>query len=89
MRRVSSKQCDQAYRDDHSDDTVRQRRERHEREQELRRIHVALLILEDRVVESRVRRVAVEHGLGRRQVREADVPGEEARAPRSARRRRP
>ena len=48
---------------------------------ELRRIHVPLLILEDGVVERRVRRVAVEYRVRGREVREAHVPGEEALAP--------
>ncbi len=64
--------------DDHRNDTLRQVRERDERQQELRRIDVALLVLEYRVVQPRVRRVAVQDVGGGRQVREADVPGQEA-----------
>ena len=51
--------------------------ERHEREDELRRIDVPLLVLEDRVVDRRIRRVAVEDRLGGRQIREANIPGEQ------------
>ena len=47
-------------------------------EEELRRIDVSLLLLEDRIVERRIGRLPVEHGVGRGQVREPDVPGEEA-----------
>ena len=60
------------------DDRDGQERQRDEREDELRRIHVPLLLLEDRVVDRGIRRVAVENGLGRRQIREPNVPGEEA-----------
>ena len=58
------------------------RREAHangtRRDDELRRIHVSLLLLEDRIVERRIRRVAVEHGFGRRHIGEAHVPREKA-----------
>ena len=52
-------------------------RERHERQDELRRIHVSLLILEDRVVDAGYGE-SPSGRLGRRQIREADVPGEQA-----------
>ena len=60
------------------DDGDGQERQRDEREDELRRIHVPLLLLEDRIVDRGIRRVAVENGLGGRQIREPNVPGEEA-----------
>ena len=49
-----------------------------EREDQLRRIHVPLLLFQDRIVDRGIGRVAVEDGLSRREIREPNVPGEEA-----------
>ncbi len=63
---------------DHRDDSLGERRERDERQEKLRRVHVPLLVLEDRVVEARIGRAAVQHVVGGREVREPHVPGKQA-----------
>ncbi len=68
---------EQPGRHEHRDDVDGQRRQRRQREDELWRVDVPLLLLENRVVQLRIRRTSVEHGLGRRQIGEADIPGKQ------------
>ena len=69
---------EQDERGEQCDDPDRKPRERNEHENELRGVHVPLLVLQDRVVELRIRRLAVEHRLRGRQIREAHVPRQQA-----------
>ena len=70
-------QRDHARRDEGGRHGDGKKREREKQEQQLGRVHVSLLLVEYRIVERRIRRVAVQDGFRRRQICKAHVPRQE------------